>query len=80
MINFIMQMEKKKKRTKEDFIGFKTNKENREKALAFVSPDTSKMIGYQLDKVTTIYFKSTVPEEKRLERLKLYKKQRELWD
>ena len=70
----------KKKRVKEDFIGFKTNRENRELAMKFQSPDTSKMIGYQHGKNTMIYFKPEVPEEKRLERLNLYKKQRESWD
>jgi hypothetical protein len=73
------ELKEEKKYKKEMALGFKANKESREKALEFPSPDTSKMIGVRLDKDTMIYFKPGTSQEKIEERMKLYKKSRQSW-
>jgi hypothetical protein len=65
---------------KDNFIGFKTNKESREKALQFKGPDTSNMIGVKFDNNTMIYFKPGTTKERIEERLKIHKKVRQSWE
>jgi hypothetical protein len=69
-----IKTEKEAVKHKENFIGFNTNAENREKALSMksLSPDLNKMLGIQVDSKTTLYFKKTMSKEKIKERIELY--------
>jgi len=65
---------------KDNFIGFKTNKDSREKALQFKSPDTSKLEAIQFDKNTIVYFKKGTPKEKIKRKLEIYKNSKYSWE
>ena len=65
---------------KDNFIGFKTNKYSREKALQFKSPDLSKLEAIQFDRNTIVYFKKSTPKKRIKERLEIYKNSKYSWE